>query len=51
MMKCMNLIMHRLGISFSIGKIPDGRTIYLTTDGYVRGGVLDDLKERKVVWC
>ncbi|MCQ6531084.1 terminase TerL endonuclease subunit [Bacillus mycoides] len=30
----------------ALGKIKDGRTFYLTTDGYVRGGVLDDLKEK-----
>lgn len=27
-----------------LGKKPDPRTFYITTDGYVRGGVLDDLK-------
>ncbi|WP_438285273.1 terminase TerL endonuclease subunit [Bacillus cereus] len=30
----------------ALGKVKDGRTFYLTTDGYVRGGVLDDLKEK-----
>lgn len=28
-----------------LGKKPDPRTFYITTEGYVRGGVLDDLKE------
>ena len=28
-----------------LGKKPDPRTFYITTDGNVRGGVLDDLKE------
>ncbi|MYL50263.1 terminase large subunit [Halobacillus litoralis] len=28
-----------------LGKKKDPRTFYITTDGYVRGGVLDDLKE------
>lgn len=28
-----------------LGKKEDPRTFYITTDGYVRGGVLDDLKE------
>jgi len=28
-----------------LGKKKDPRIIYITTDGYVRGGVLDDLKE------
>ncbi|NUK31037.1 terminase large subunit [Parageobacillus sp. VR-IP] len=28
-----------------LGKKQDPRTFYITTDGYVRGGVLDDLKE------
>ncbi len=27
------------------GKVPNPRTFYLTTDGYLRNGVLDDLKE------
>lgn len=30
----------------ALGKVKDGRTFYLTTDGYVRGGVLDDFKEK-----
>lgn len=30
----------------ALGKVKDGRTFYLTTDGYVRGGVLDDMKEK-----
>ncbi|MGE6615748.1 terminase large subunit domain-containing protein [Bacillus mycoides] len=30
----------------ALGKVKDGRTFFLTTDGYVRGGVLDDLKEK-----
>ncbi|PFJ19034.1 terminase [Bacillus cereus] len=30
----------------ALGKVQDGRTFYLTTDGYVRGGVLDDFKEK-----
>lgn len=30
--------------SSALGKKPDPRQIYITTDGYVRGGVLDDLK-------
>lgn len=29
----------------ALGKVECGRRIYLTTDGYVRGGVLDELKE------
>lgn len=29
----------------ALGKIPHARTFYITTDGYVRGGVLDDFKE------
>ncbi|UOE96067.1 terminase TerL endonuclease subunit [Alkalihalobacillus sp. LMS39] len=33
-----------------LGKKPDPRTFYITTDGYIRGGVLDDLKaEAKMV--
>lgn len=33
-----------------LGKKKDPRTFYITTDGYVRGGVLDDLKaEAKMV--
>ncbi|MEY9975295.1 terminase TerL endonuclease subunit [Lysinibacillus sp. RC79] len=28
----------------ALGKVPLGRRIYITTDGYVRGGVLDDFK-------
>ena len=31
----------------ALGKVKDGRTFYLTTDGYVRGGVLDDMKEKR----
>jgi phage terminase large subunit-like protein len=27
------------------GKVPDYREFYLTTDGYVRGGMIDDLKD------
>ncbi|MDW0112215.1 terminase large subunit [Sporosarcina saromensis] len=30
----------------SQGKVKDSRIIYTTTDGYVRGGPLDDLKEK-----
>jgi len=30
----------------SQGKVEDSRIIYTTTDGYVRGGPLDDLKEK-----
>ncbi|HDR4554757.1 TPA: terminase large subunit [Bacillus cereus] len=30
----------------ALGKVKNGRTFYLTTDGYVRGGVLDDMKEK-----
>lgn len=30
--------------SSALGKKPDPRQVYLTTDGYVRGGVLDDFK-------
>lgn len=30
----------------SQGKVKDARIIYTTTDGYVRGGPLDDLKEK-----
>ncbi|GIN86968.1 terminase [Heyndrickxia sporothermodurans] len=30
----------------SKGKVKDNRIIYTTTDGYVRGGPLDDLKEK-----
>ncbi|WP_373285950.1 terminase TerL endonuclease subunit [Pontibacillus salipaludis] len=30
----------------SQGKVKDSRLIYTTTDGYVRGGPLDDLKEK-----
>ncbi|MED3795883.1 terminase large subunit [Lysinibacillus capsici] len=29
----------------ALGKVPLARRIYITTDGYVRGGVLDDFKE------
>ncbi|KYG90008.1 hypothetical protein A0U40_09800 [[Bacillus] sp. KCTC 13219] len=28
----------------ALGKVPRARRIYITTDGYVRGGVLDDFK-------
>lgn len=31
--------------SSGLGKKPDPRTIYITTDGYNRGGPLDDMKE------
>jgi phage terminase large subunit-like protein len=27
------------------GKVPDYREFYLTTDGYIRGGMIDDLKD------
>ncbi|MBC1247340.1 terminase TerL endonuclease subunit [Listeria booriae] len=30
----------------ALGKVPDGRTFYLTTDGYLRGGFLDDMKDK-----
>ncbi|EDD1528470.1 terminase large subunit [Listeria monocytogenes] len=29
-----------------LGKVPFARRFYLTTDGYIRGSVLDDIKER-----
>ncbi|HEM3632366.1 TPA: terminase large subunit [Streptococcus suis] len=31
--------------SSALGKVKDARTLYLTTDGYVRGAVLDDYKD------
>ncbi|ORO47567.1 terminase TerL endonuclease subunit [Streptococcus oralis] len=31
--------------SSALGKVPDARILYLTTDGYLRGAVIDDFKE------
>lgn len=31
--------------SSALGKVSDARTLYLTTDGYVRGAVIDDFKD------
>lgn len=32
----------------ALGKVPNGFTFYITTNGYIRGGVLDDMLEEAV---
>lgn len=34
--------------SSGLGKVPHSREFFITTDGFVRGGFLDDLKERAI---